>query len=96
MFGASVQERQLPSGTTTKPHFLGKVQGFRQRGEMTFYRQGWRDGTLVGNPEVALKVPFDFPLAYKGNAFDFSRDLSTFVYTQPGGQHDLYLLSKGR
>jgi hypothetical protein len=57
MFGASVQERQLPSGTTTKPHFLGKVQGFRQRGEMTFYRQGWRDGTLVGNPEVALKVP---------------------------------------
>ena len=29
-----------------------------------------------------------------GNAYDFSRDLSTIVYARPGGQQDLYLLSQ--
>jgi hypothetical protein len=41
-----------------------------------------------------LRVPFAFPLAYNGTAYDFSRDLSTIVYARPGGQADLYLLSQ--
>jgi len=48
----------------------------------------------VGKPQVALRLPFAFPLFYKGNGLDFSRDLSTIVYARPGGQADLYLLSQ--
>jgi len=29
-----------------------------------------------------------------GNAYDFSKDLSTIVYAHPGGHADLYLLSQ--
>jgi hypothetical protein len=60
---------------------------------VTFYRQGWGDGKLVGKPEVALKLPFAFPLAIAGNGCDFSRDLSTIVYSRLSEQADLYLLS---
>ena len=65
------------------------------RGEVTIYRQPWKDGRLIGASQVALKVPFAFPLFYLGgNAYDFSRDLSTIVYARPGGHADLYLLSQ--
>ena len=64
------------------------------RGEVTIYRQLWRDGKLIGAPQIALKVPFAFSLAYGTNASDFSRDLSTIVYERPSGNADLYLLSK--
>jgi hypothetical protein len=64
------------------------------RGEVTIYRQPWNAGKLIGSPQVALKVPFVFPLTYSGNAYDFSRDLSTIVYARPGGHADLYLLSQ--
>jgi hypothetical protein len=65
------------------------------RGEATIYRQPWGGGEPMGPPEVALKVPFAFPLSYhNGNAYDFSRDLSTIVYARPGGHADLYLLSQ--
>ena len=64
------------------------------RGEVTIYRQLWRDGKIIGAPHVALKVPFAFPLLYGGNGYDFSRDLSTIVYARPGGHADLYLLSQ--
>ena len=64
------------------------------RGEVTIYRQSWKDGKLTGPSQVALKVPFVFPLSYRGNAYDFSRDLSTIVYARPGGHADLYLLSQ--
>ena len=48
-----------------------------------------------GSPQVALKVPFAFPLDYaNGNAYDFSGDLSTIVYARPSGHADLYLLSQ--
>jgi hypothetical protein len=47
---------------------------------------------LVGKPQIALKLPFAFPLMYEGNAYDFSPDLSTIVYARPGGHQDLYLL----
>jgi hypothetical protein len=63
-------------------------------GEVTIFRQPWRDGKTIGAPQVALKVPFAFPLFYHGGAYDFSRDLSTIVYARPGGHADLYLLSQ--
>jgi serine/threonine protein kinase len=64
-------------------------------GEVRIYRQAWRDGKLIGSPEVALKLPFAFPVAYlTGNPYDFSNDLSTIVYGRPGGHADLYLLSQ--
>jgi hypothetical protein len=65
------------------------------RNDVTIYRQAWQDGKLIGTPQVALKVPFAFPLGYAaGNAYDFSRDLSTIVHARPGGHADLYLLSQ--
>ena len=65
------------------------------RGQVTTYRQPWSDGKTIGTPQVALKVPFSFPLDYHGgNAYDFSPDLSTIVYARPGGHADLYLLSQ--
>ena len=64
------------------------------RGEFTVYRQPWKDGKLIGAREVALKVPFAFPMDDNGNAYDFSRDLSSIVYARPGGHADLYLLSQ--
>ena len=65
------------------------------RGEVAIYRQSWRDGKLIGAPQVALKIPFTFPFGnIGGNAYDFSRDLSTIVYARPGGHADLYLLSQ--
>ena len=67
------------------------------RSEVTIFRQLWSDGKLIGVPQVALKVPFAFPLLHAGaggNAYDFSRDLSTIVYARPSGHADLYLLSQ--
>jgi serine/threonine protein kinase/Tol biopolymer transport system component len=64
------------------------------RGEMTIYRQPWRDGKLTGPVQVALKVPFAFSIYVSGNGYDFSRDLSTIVYARPTGNDDLYFLSK--
>jgi hypothetical protein len=65
------------------------------RGEVTIFRQPWREGKTIGAPQVALKVPFAFPLDYGGaTSYDFSRDLSTVVYARPAGHADLYLLSQ--
>jgi len=64
------------------------------RSDVTIYRQPWRDGKLTGPTQVAVKLPFAFPLLSGGNAYDFSRDLSTVIYARPGGQADLYLLSQ--
>jgi dipeptidyl aminopeptidase/acylaminoacyl peptidase len=63
------------------------------RSEVTFYRQAWSDGKTIGTPQITLKLPFVFSLYYLGNAYDFSRDLSSIVYTRPSRQADLYLLS---
>jgi serine/threonine protein kinase/Tol biopolymer transport system component len=64
------------------------------RGETTIYRQPWHDGKLTGPVQVALKLPFAFRQDYAGNAYDFSKDLSTVVYARPAGHADLYLLSQ--
>ena len=61
--------------------------------EVTFYRQAWGDGKVIGKPEVAVKLPFSFPLNIGFNGCDFSRDLPTIVYTRLNQQADLYLLS---
>jgi hypothetical protein len=45
--------------------------------DVTIFRQNWQAGKLIGQPQVARKRPFAFPLASGGNAYDFARDLST-------------------
>jgi hypothetical protein len=61
--------------------------------EAVVYRLPWKDGKITGPPEVALKIPFTFQLERRGNAYDFSRDLSRIVYARPSAQMDLYALS---
>ena len=63
-------------------------------GETTIYRQPWHDGKVTGPAQVALKLPFAFRQGYSGNAYDFSKDLSSVVYARPAGHADLYLLSQ--
>ncbi|HME12385.1 MAG TPA: protein kinase [Candidatus Acidoferrum sp.] len=62
--------------------------------DVTVYRQNWQDGKAVGTPQVALKLPFAFPLVSGGNAYDFSEDLTTVVYARPNAHADLYLLTQ--
>ncbi|HEX4486502.1 MAG TPA: protein kinase [Terriglobales bacterium] len=62
--------------------------------DVTIYRQKWAAGNVAGTPEVAMKLPFTFPLIAGGNAYDFSRDLTSVVYARPSGHSDLYLLTQ--
>jgi hypothetical protein len=62
--------------------------------DVSIYRQPWHDGKLTGPNQVALKLPFVFPLLAGGNGYDFSRDLSTLIYARVGGHADLYLLGQ--
>ena len=102
IYEVSISERKciaLLRGTvTSNPTFArdGKsfLYGVATRTGVTIYRQAWKDGKAIGAPQVALQVPFVFSLNYSGNAYDFSRDLSTIVYARPGGHADLYLLSQ--
>jgi hypothetical protein len=71
--------------------FLYAVPGRR---DVTIYRQKWENGKAMGAAQEALKLPFAFPLTSGGNAYDFSRDLTTVVYARPGGHVDLYLMSE--
>ena len=71
--------------------FLYAVPG---QHDVTIYRQNWQDGKLIGQPQVAMKLPFAFPLISAGNAYDFARDLSTVAYARPAGHADLYRLSQ--
>ncbi len=85
----------LPGAVTAGAFFARDGKSFlyavASRGEVTIYRQLWKDGETIGAPQVALRVPFTFSLYY---GYDFSRDLSTIVYARPGGHADLYLLSQ--
>jgi Tol biopolymer transport system component len=103
IYEVSVSERKcielLPGVLALPTYFSHDGKSFLyavvSRADVTIYRQPWRDGKLVGPTKVALKVPLTFPLYYLGgNAYDFSRDLSTIVYARPGGHADLYLLSQ--
>jgi hypothetical protein len=64
--------------------------------QVWIYRQLWKDGKLIGTPQVALELPFTFPLGYGYGAlsYDFSRDLSTIVFSRTGGHAELYLLAQ--
>ncbi len=102
IYEVSVSDRKciplLPGVVTFSASFARDGRSFLypvlSRGEVTIFRQSWKDGKTIGAPQVAVKVPFAFHLYYQGNAYDFSRDLSTIVYTRPGGHADLYLLSQ--
>jgi serine/threonine protein kinase len=103
IFEVSISDRKciplLPGVVTFNATFARDRKSFlyavASRGEVTIYRQPWKDGNNIGAPQVALTVPFVFPLEYAtGNAYDFSGDLSTIVYVRPGGHADLYLLSQ--
>jgi hypothetical protein len=98
IYEASIPERKcvplLPNVTTFGAIFAPDGKSFLyavfSRSEATIYRQLWKDGKVIGAPQVALKLPFRLPLSN----YDFSRDLSTVVYARPGGHADLYLLSQ--
>ena len=102
IYEVSISDRKctllLGGGVTSAVTFARDGKSFlyavASRGEVTIYRQPWNDGKVIGTPQVALKVPFSFSSIYQGNAYDFSRDLSTIVYARPGGHADLYLLSQ--
>jgi serine/threonine protein kinase/Tol biopolymer transport system component len=84
----------LTFGLNFAPDGKSFLYAIPSRNDVTIYRQNWQAGKLRGQPQVALKLPFAFPLVSGGNAYDFSRDLSTVVYARPGGHADLYLLSQ--
>ena len=89
----------LPGVSTIAATFASDGRSFlyavASRGEVTIYRQPWRNGKTIGAPQVAWKIPFAFPLNYRsGNGYDFSRDLSFLVYARPGGHAGLYLLNQ--
>jgi hypothetical protein len=81
-------------GAVLSPDRKSFLYAVPSRADVTIYRQPWHDGKLTGPSQVALKLPFTFPLIAGGNAYDFSPDLSTIVYARPAGQADLYLLSR--
>jgi len=81
-------------GAILSPDRKSFLYAVPSRADVTIYRQPWHDGKLTGPSQVALKLPFTFPLIAGGNAYDFSPDLSSIVYARPAGQADLYLLSQ--
>jgi len=102
IYEVSISDRKciplLPGVVTSSVFFArdGKslLYAVASRGGVTIYHQPWGGGKLTGAAQAALKLPFAFPLVNGGNAYDFSRDLSTIVYARPGGHADLYLLSQ--
>jgi Tol biopolymer transport system component/predicted Ser/Thr protein kinase len=102
VYEVAISERKciplLPGVVTVDMTFAPDGKSFLyavlSRGEVTIFRQRWKDGKIIGAPQVAVKVPFTFLLNYNGNGYDFSRDLSTIVYARPVRHADLYLLSQ--
>jgi serine/threonine protein kinase len=88
----------LPDLSTLIVHFSSDGKSIlylgASHGETTIYRQPWHDGKITGPAQVALKLPFAFRQGYSGNAYEFSKDLSSVVYARPAGHADLYLLSQ--
>jgi serine/threonine protein kinase/Tol biopolymer transport system component len=103
IYEVSVSDRKcislLPDVVTFGAKFARDGKSFlyavASRGEVAIYRQHWKDGKTIGAPQIALRVPFSFPLEYGGgSAYTFSKDLSTIVYARPSGHADLYLLGQ--
>jgi serine/threonine protein kinase len=102
IYEVSISERKyiplLPGirsgGAIFAPDGKSLLYAVASRGEVAIYRQPWKDGKVNGKPQVVLKLPFTFDLNY-ANTYDFSRDLSTIIYTRPvAGHADLYFLSQ--
>jgi hypothetical protein len=102
IYGYSIAEKKctplIPGVVTFSILFARNGKSFLyaipSRRDVTIYRQNWQAGKLIGQPQVALKLPFAFPLVSGGNAYDITRDLSTVVYARPGGHADLYLVAQ--
>jgi hypothetical protein len=100
VYEVSISERKcipLLLGVRNRAIFAGDgkslLYAVASRREAAIYRQPWKDGKVIGTPQVAVKLPFSIPLGR--TTYDFSRDLSTIVYYRPDGGHaDLYLLSQ--
>jgi serine/threonine protein kinase len=81
-------------GARYSPDGRSVIYAVAARGQVTFYRQTIDGDKAVGNPKLALTLPFAFPFNYvNGNAFDFSPDLSSIVYLHLSGQADFFRLS---
>jgi hypothetical protein len=101
IYRISVADRSCSLLTSVPPIFIiqfsadnkAVLYAIGSHGEMVIYRQPWDNGKLVGSPQTAMKLPFAFRQGYSGNAYDFSKDLSTVVYTRPSGHADLYYMS---
>jgi hypothetical protein len=63
-------------------------------GETTIWRQPWHNGEAIGAPVPALKLPFALREDYGGNAYSVAPDLSSVVFSRPGGYDDLYFISQ--
>ena len=87
----------LPGVVTFCAHFSPDGKSFlypeSTHCAITFFRQRWAEGKLVGQPQDALDLPFVFRMNYHGNAYDFANDLSSVVYARPSRQADLYYMS---
>ena len=102
IYGYSVAEKKctpLVPGVVTFSILFSRdgksiLYAIPSRRDVAIYRQNWQAGKSIGQPQVALRLPFAFPLVSGGNAYDITRDLSTVVYARPGGHADLYLLSQ--
>ena len=102
IYQISLMERKItplvpgvaPFGAHYSPDGKFVLYPVSSNGQVSFYHQPIQGENPIGKPQVALTLPVVFPLAYNGNAFDFSPDLSTIVYARPGGQADFYLLSR--
>jgi serine/threonine protein kinase/Tol biopolymer transport system component len=81
-------------GLNMAPDGKSFVYAVPSRNDVTVYRQRWENGKIIGQRQVALKLPFAFPLVSGGNAYDFTRDLTTVIYARPSGHADLYLLEQ--
>ena len=88
----------VPNVTTFLPRFSQRrkvlLYTVSARGEVIVYRLPWRDGKAAGPAHQVLKLPFAFPQRAEGNTYDVARDLSKIVYVRPGGQFDLYFLTR--
>lgn len=79
--------RLLPGVETFMVHVSNDKKAFiyavAGKGEILFYRQEWNDGKLIGEPKLALKLPFAFSLQLFGNAMIFLLTfLPVFMQTQ--------------
>jgi serine/threonine protein kinase/Tol biopolymer transport system component len=64
------------------------------KGDMVIFRLAFAGGKPGSTAQPVMKLPFRFQQGYGGNAYDFSKDLSTFIYARPSGHADLFYLSQ--